>query len=267
MVSYKNLVAVILLAASAANAQQLSGNARDPGIRNDGLAGAGGPLPNLSKPLADLFTNSQGEFTQVEGVTDGLGPTMNLNSCSGCHINPAVGGTSPPTGNPQVAFFNTLLNQATNTLPSFITPNGPVREARFPSDGGVHDLFTIAGMAGADKCRISQPNFAQAAAANNLIFRVPTPLFGAGFVEQITDATIVENLADFEDGGREGRPWNSWPSEHHLDGPRHIRATQPKRQRRHDQPLRVEGAEQVAPALRRRGLQRRDGHLQRTVQQ
>ena len=196
MVSYKNLVAVILLAASAANAQQLSGNARDPGIRNDGLAGAGGPLPNLSKPLADLFTNSQGEFTQVEGVTDGLGPTMNLNSCSGCHINPAVGGTSPPTGNPQVAFFNTLLNQATNTLPSFITPNGPVREARFPSDGGVHDLFTIAGMAGADKCRISQPNFAQAAAANNLIFRVPTPLFGAGFVEQITDATIVENLAD-----------------------------------------------------------------------
>ena len=266
MVSYKNLVAVILLAASAADAKQLSGNARDPGIRNDGLAGAGGPLPNLSKPLADLFTNSQGEFTQVEGVTDGLGPTMNLNSCSGCHINPAVGGTSPPTGIPQVAFFNTLLNQATNTLPSFITPNGPVREARFPSDGGVHDLFTIAGMAGADKCRISQPNFAQAAAANNLIFRVPTR-------SSAPDCRANHRRDDnreprrFEDGGREGRPWNSWPSEHHLDGPRHIRATQPKRQRRHDQPLRVEGAEQVAPALRRRGLQRRDGHLQRTVQQ
>jgi CxxC motif-containing protein (DUF1111 family) len=145
------------------------------------------------------FNSGQTTFEAVEtvaGANGGLGPTMNLNSCSGCHINPAVGGTSPPTGNPQVAFFNNLLKNTPNNLPSFITANGPVREARFPSDGGVHDLFTIAGMAGAGNCSISPPNFVQAAAANNLIFRVPTPLFGAGFVEQITDATILENLAD-----------------------------------------------------------------------
>jgi CxxC motif-containing protein (DUF1111 family) len=180
-------------------------NARDPsdpGIRNDGLAGAGGMLqgpPPLSGPLVDSFNSGQTTFEAVEtvaGANGGLGPTMNLNSCSGCHINPAVGGTSPPTGNPQVAFFNNLLKNTPNNLPSFITANGPVREARFPSDGGVHDLFTIAGMAGAGNCSISPPNFVQAAAANNLIFRVPTPLFGAGFVEQITDATILENLAD-----------------------------------------------------------------------
>ena len=43
------------------------------------------------------------------------------------------------------------LDGATNTIPSFITANGPVREARFirnpdgSLDGGVHGLFTIMG--------------------------------------------------------------------------------------------------------------------------
>ena len=51
---------------------------------------------------------------------------MNLGSCGGCHLQPAVGGTSPPV-NPQVAFAT--LNGAANSVPSFITANGPVREA------------------------------------------------------------------------------------------------------------------------------------------
>ena len=199
MASYKILVAAILLAAQAANAQQPPGNARDPsdpGIRNDGLAGAGGPLPNLPDPLMQSFTSGQTQFDQVEMVTpDGLGPTMNLNSCQGCHVNPAVGGTSPATNNPQVSFYMQSLNHTTNKLPFFITPNGPVREARFPSDGGVHDLFTIAGMTGvAESCKLSQPKFKEAFDANNLIFRIPTPLFGAGLIEQIPDAAIIANL-------------------------------------------------------------------------
>lgn len=197
MASYKILVAAILLAAQAANAQQPPGNARDPrdpGIRNDGLAGAGGPLPKLPEPLMQVFTSGQNTFEKVEAVADGLGPTMNLNTCQGCHVNPAIGGTSPATNNPQVSFYRQSLNHTTNSLPSFITATGPVREARFPSDGGVHDLFTIAGMTGAESCKLSQPNFAQALAANNLIFRIPTPLFGAGLIEQIPDAAIIANL-------------------------------------------------------------------------
>jgi hypothetical protein len=146
--------------------------AQDPGIRNDGDPGAGNPLPDLPTPLAKLFDNSKDEFTQVEGLADGLGPTMNLNSCGGCHINPAVGGTSPATNNPQVAFFNKQLNHDTNGLPFFIKPSGPIREARFPSDGGVHDLFTVAGITGAENCRITQPDFVAAQARNDLIFRV-----------------------------------------------------------------------------------------------
>jgi CxxC motif-containing protein (DUF1111 family) len=197
MPSYKILVAAILLAASAANAQTPRQEPSDPGIRNDGLAGAGGPLPNLPDPLTQSFLSGQTTFEEVEtvaGANGGLGPTMNLNSCAACHVNPAIGGTSPATNNPQVSFYMQSLNHTTNTLPSFVTSNGPVREARFPSDGGVHNVFTIAGMTGAEACKIAQPNFVQAQANNNMIFRIPTPLFGAGLIEQITDSTILANL-------------------------------------------------------------------------
>src|SRR5262249_8243588 len=93
-------------------------------------------------------------------------------------------------------------NGATNTVPFFITTSGPVREARFKfanpptntiRDGGVHDLYTITGRADAPGCNIAQPDFNTAAAQNNLIFRIPTPVFGAGLIESILDSTILAN--------------------------------------------------------------------------
>src|SRR5439155_14252144 len=134
-----------------------------------------------------------------EEVADGLGPTMNLGSCAGCHVQPAVGGSSA-TNNVQVAFA--IEKGATNTVPSFIRPNGPVREARFVKnadgtpDGGVHDLFTIAGRADAPGCALAQPDFDRELARRNVIFRIPTPVFGAGLVEQIPDKAILANQAD-----------------------------------------------------------------------
>lgn len=190
MARYKILVAAILLVASTANAQQPP---RDPGVRNDGLAGAGSPLSRLPQPLQQLFEAGQEVFATAETVADGIGPTMNLDNCLGCHANPASGGSSPAR-NPQVLFYMQSLNHTTNKLPSFITANGPVREARFKSDGGVHDLFTIAGMKGAEGCKIAQPSFDAELARNNVIFRIPTPVFGAGLIEQIPDAAIIGNL-------------------------------------------------------------------------
>jgi hypothetical protein len=153
--SYKVFVATILLATSAANAQTPR-QAHDPGIRSDASVGAGDPFPSLPAPLQQMFSAGQADFVQLDAVADGLGPRMNLNSCAGCHSNPATGGTSPKV-NPQVQFYKSL--PTTNSLPSFIAANGPVREARFKSDGGVHDLFTIAGMTGAETCKIAQPSF------------------------------------------------------------------------------------------------------------
>src|SRR5260370_13379086 len=86
-----------------------------------------------------------------------------------------------------------------NGVASFLTLSGPVREVRFvrnpdgPPDGGVHDIFTIAGRA--DKpagCAIAQPGFTD---TGNMIFRIPTPTFGTGLIEAITDTTIRRNLA------------------------------------------------------------------------
>src|SRR5215471_6656289 len=98
-----------------------------------------------------------------------------------------------------------------NTVPSFITPNGPVREARFvrnadgSPDGGVHALFTIAGRP--DKpagCAIQQPDFAGQQRRNNVIFRIPTPTFGNGLIEAIYDTTIRNNRAS-DPGGFKAR--------------------------------------------------------------
>src|SRR5438309_1859997 len=169
--------------------------ARDPGLRG-GSAGAGGAYEDLSQTQLAFFQEGLDDFAEAETVADGLGPTMNLDSCAGCHMQPAIGGSSPAV-NPQVAFAS--RNGATNKLPPFITIDGPVREARFvrnpdgTHDGGVHALFTIAGRKDAQGCTLGQPDFARALTNNNVIFRIPTPTFGAGLIEYIPDSAILAN--------------------------------------------------------------------------
>ena len=172
-------------------------NASDPGVRG-GAAGAGLPLPGLSGTQSAFFTAGQADFAEEEGVADGLGPRMNLDSCGGCHAQPAVGGSSPFT-NPQVGFAGKV--GGTDRVPSFVTGNGPVREARFvknpdgTADGGVHAIFTIAGRTGAAGCSLGQPDFATQLNNRNVIFRIPAPTFGAGLMEMIPDTAIVANQA------------------------------------------------------------------------
>jgi CxxC motif-containing protein (DUF1111 family) len=173
----------------------------DPGVR-DGPAGAGGHLPGLGPNETVFFEEGAVDFEEAEGVGDGLGPRFNLDSCGGCHIQPALGGTSPPV-NPQVAVATAF--GARNTLPPFITSNGPIREARFKTlpngqrDGGVHGLFVITGRndetGSASGCNILQENFAAEVSRNNVSLRIPTPVFGLGLMEQIPDAGILSNIA------------------------------------------------------------------------
>jgi CxxC motif-containing protein (DUF1111 family) len=171
-------------------------NAVDPGVRPG--PGAGDPLQGLSAHQLEYFQAGKEDFEEAEGPADGLGPTMNLDSCGGCHSQPSIGGSSPLV-NPQVGFAS--LNGGTDRLPSFLSANGPVREARFIAnpdgtpDGGVHALFTINGRLGADGCTIRQPDFATQLANHNVIFRIPTPVFGAGLIESIPDAAILANHA------------------------------------------------------------------------
>lgn len=185
----------------------------DPGPR-PGPAAAGNYYPTLNSSEQYFFNQAISRFMEVDSVKgsitgeegSGLGPTFNGNSCAMCHGQPAIGGSSPglnspqnPVPNPQVALAT--LDQASNTVPSFISANGPVREARFirnangSIDGGVHGLYTIAGRTDAPGCTLGQPNFGQALANNNVIFRIPTPTFGLGLVEATPDSILRANLA------------------------------------------------------------------------
>jgi CxxC motif-containing protein (DUF1111 family) len=192
------LLGAALLQAQDVSSQSFSGSrARDPGVRG-GPVGAGAPLAGLTPGELAMFAAGMADFADDETAADGLGPAMNLDSCGGCHAHPAVGGSSPPV-NPQVAFAGQM--GATNRLPDFVRADGPVREARFVKnadgtpDGGVHAIFTISGRADAPGCTLAQPDFATQLAAHNVTFRIPTPLFGAGLIEQIPDAAILANQA------------------------------------------------------------------------
>ncbi len=178
------------IAAADVSSQPTGGGSKvvDPGPRA-GPAGAGGPLPGLSADEKALFDAAKVIFMEVDDVAGGLGPRFNLDSCAGCHAAPAVGGSSPAE-NPQVDVAT--KDGAKNVVPSFIGKKGPVREARFvrnrdgTPDGGVHDLFVISGRSDARGCNIKQPDFA-GEAKDNVIFRIPTPLFGLGLVENVSD--------------------------------------------------------------------------------
>jgi len=190
---------------------------KDPGVRA-GSIDSGSALSSVAgTEAASYFMDGQSRFQEVESVTggthNGLGPRFNSNSCSSCHAQPTIGGSSPsstvyPFVGPNPETLVTNLNPTQNPFPSFITIDGPAREARFKfflnrdgsvntnnPDGGVHDLFVISGRPDAGSCSIRQPDFNHNLRVNNVIFRIPTPTFGLGLVEATPDATLQTNLA------------------------------------------------------------------------
>jgi CxxC motif-containing protein (DUF1111 family) len=192
----------------------------DPGVRSNTGVNAGQPFATVTGNDLTFFQTGLAQFNEHQTVTGdnpGLGPRFNLDGCGGCHSQPAPGGTSPSASvfpfigpNPQAEVIaNGVVNGNFNTIPSFLTANGPVREARFPfffdqfgnpnpnnPNGGVEDEFTVTGRSDAGNCSLQQPSFAVAQATNNIIFRIPTPVFGAGLISNIDDSTLQHNRAN-----------------------------------------------------------------------
>ena len=204
--SLAGIVVALLTACDSACSQPATAPV-DPGVRG-GAAGAGTSLKALTADENAFFQDGLSRFAQIESVTgsqnNGLGPRFNSNSCLACHAQPSVGGSSPAT-NPAIAIAT--LNGAKNVVPWFIVQNGPIREARFKrnpdgtNDGSVHDLFVITGRGDAAGCNIAQPDFLPAgqplsgqSGNPNIIFRIPTPVFGAGLIESIPDSAILANM-------------------------------------------------------------------------
>src|SRR5215475_6921544 len=203
------VIAALLLAFSPGAVQaQTPLTAVDPGVRPGPQPpdGAGNFIAGLPQDQIIFWFDALalfGETVSVKGTLSGeplagLGPAFNGNSCFLCHSQPAIGGSSP-SSNPQIGIAN--LDGATNFVPTFLQPNGPVLEARFilnpdgTPDGGVHDLFTITGRTDAPAgCILQQPDFATQLQNGNISFRIPIPTFGEGFVENVTDLSLTNNL-------------------------------------------------------------------------
>ena len=198
----------------------------DPGPR-PGPAGAGGPIRGLSANDEKLFWASWERFKKVYSVSGkleagvGLGPGFNGNSCAQCHAQPAAGGSSPsplspqvrqvildshqhltlaPTSNPLVALASLDRQPGHDQkVPSFLSKDGPVRVPRFirnadgTLDGSTHNLYTIAGRVDAPDCNEPQTDFESQIASHNVVYRVPTPTFGGGLIESISDTSLIQN--------------------------------------------------------------------------
>jgi CxxC motif-containing protein (DUF1111 family) len=201
------LTLAVLFLAVAASAQT------DPGVQS-GNRGTGAALSSVLANdvpgILAFFNDGLKRFQDVESVSNsptgnnGLGPRFNSNSCSSCHAQPAVGGTGAAM-NPQFSFTSNGVAPR-DTTPSFISATGPTLEARFPfffnnngtvnynaPNGGVETLFTVSGRSDAGTCSLPQPSFSAAQSGNNIIFRIPTPTFGAGLIENLDDSTLLIN--------------------------------------------------------------------------
>ena len=217
---------------------------KDPGIRK-GPASAGNPLNGLTPIELSMFKEGQQRAIQLEAVCDdcadvtlgtfvdpdkaklvtqtnsaGLGTRFNGDQCLSCHNQPALGGSggfmvpnpqdSPNRQRaPENPMFDLIPHRkgASNTVPSFITQYGPIREVRFVNrpngapDGGVHQLFTVVGRS--DIFPLGDPNtctlrylpptdFETEYRRGNLRFRLPLQLFGLGILDGIQDREILE---------------------------------------------------------------------------
>jgi CxxC motif-containing protein (DUF1111 family) len=189
------LFAGVLIFAAGCLAQ----TAKDPGVRV-GPPTAGNHIPGMTTNQLKGFLVEKKGFEEVllKVVNPvGFGPGFNSNACRSCHAKPAAGGSSPEN-NPLFSVYQ--ANGATNTMPFFITANGPVVNARAPflpdgitPDGRVQQMFVITGRSDAPPgCNISQPNFA--AEQGKLSFRQVSPTFGAGLIELIQDSDILASF-------------------------------------------------------------------------
>ena len=152
------------------------------------LAGApSSPAPtgfdNLSNGLVDQATHQadQAKFDEVEGISDGLGPLYNAQSCRECHQNPTSGGNS----------------QVTELRVGHEGPDHRFQNANIPiADGTV----TISGRTLVNDRAIC-PNAAyptteiqeRATDTENIrTTRLALSVLGDGFVEAVADQTLVE---------------------------------------------------------------------------
>lgn len=140
-------------------------------------AGFGAPLAGLSDDQLGDFLDGREDFRQAETPATGLGPIFNDVSCVACHNASATGGGGRRT----------------------VTRFGRV------TAGSFNPLTELGGSLLQDRAIAGVPREIVPANANVTARRVTTPLFGAGLIEAIPDATIAAGAARPKPAGIRGR--------------------------------------------------------------
>ena len=140
----------------------------------------GSPLPGLTAAEFERFRIGLEDFTEVEAADEGLGPAFNGTSCAGCHATPAIGGIASIT--------EVRGGYRDETTGEFYELLG----------GTLYHLFSTPP----HTCQVRIPP-----EANVIARRMPVPLFGAGLIEAIPDATLLalEDPDDVNGDGISGR--------------------------------------------------------------
>jgi CxxC motif-containing protein (DUF1111 family) len=196
LVECGSLVAICITAGLSIRAEQPP-RPVDPGVRlSDPTMGTA--VDGVNR---EYFANTRSAFQEEHSIAGdlepgaGLGPRFNGTSCGGCHAYPTPGGSSPKQ-NPQ--FKMAVAHGARNNIPDFLKADGPVLAVRVKTGVGLAEpgevlpLFTVSGRSDASSCVVVPPEFTN---PSNLSFRIPTPLFGAGLIDNIPDAVLLANRA------------------------------------------------------------------------
>ena len=180
-------------------------------------------LEAVCDSCADLVLGSPTDPAQANFVTktnsSGLGIRFNADQCLACHNQPALGGSGgfmvpnpqDPSGKqraPENPLFDLVPHRkgATNHVPVFEQQFGPILEVRFARkpdgspDGGVHQLWTVAGRSDvfptgqANTCNnqaLPSIDFDAEFRRGNTRFRIPLQMFGLGIIDGIQDREIL----------------------------------------------------------------------------
>ena len=240
-------------------------SAKDPGPRG-GTRFAGGPLPNLTGPQLAAFNAGQADFDEAE---DGRRRPRADDEPRQLRRLPLAARDRRHEPGGQPAGRVRHEDRRDQQLPSFIRAEragarGALRaqrrrHARRRRACAVHHHRAAPARPAAAS---RSPTSRRSSRNNNVIFRIPTPVFGAGpdradprldDPRQPGGASAAKQSRSASAAGR-----TSCLAFSSITG-----SANQQRQRRHHRALRLEGAEQVAAALLGRGLQRRDGHHQR----
>ena len=165
----KRLMVGVLFVVLAANvsAQRKAGTGRQVQVPDPA---AGEALAGLTAAQRADFAAGLADFNEVEDVRDGLGPVFNERSCAECHNVPAAGGGSRRT----VTRFSSRTNGVFDALASL---GGSLRQdhAIGGRDGSLHNF---------------RPEIVPAA-ANIVVQRRSTPLYGLGLVDATPDSDFL----------------------------------------------------------------------------